>query len=376
MRTIQIINVRWFNATAWYGLYLGKLLQSNGHETLIITLPETANWDKAIEFGFQPKYLPLNSKNPLVYPQLYYQLRQLIKNFKPDVVNCHRGEGFILCAMLREDLKNFALVRTRGDQRLPKNNKINIWLHKQAADAVITTNSRMAAHFVNNMGIPQKQVHTILGGVDTEYFDFTETGRQKVRAQFGFDDSHYVIGLIGRYDEVKGHADLIKAVAALRKRCKNLINPPDIRILFIGHPTPHFPEERLIEYAKNEGIAEFVHFTGRTDDMPAAISALDAGVISSLWSEAIARAALEIMACKIPLISTTVGVMPDLLPEYAMYEPGNVTMLTDRLLAMLQNETFVEDLLLHEKTRMNSLSAKTFLEDTINVYNQALLNLK
>ena len=30
MRTIQIVNVRWFNATAWYGLWLAKLLSIDG----------------------------------------------------------------------------------------------------------------------------------------------------------------------------------------------------------------------------------------------------------------------------------------------------------------------------------------------------------
>ena len=25
MRSIQVVNVRWFNATAWYGMYLSRL---------------------------------------------------------------------------------------------------------------------------------------------------------------------------------------------------------------------------------------------------------------------------------------------------------------------------------------------------------------
>ena len=46
-------------------------------------------------------------------------LHRLLRKFKPHVVNCHRGEGFFLWAMLRQRMNSFALVRTRGDQRPP-----------------------------------------------------------------------------------------------------------------------------------------------------------------------------------------------------------------------------------------------------------------
>ena len=393
MRTIQIVNVRWFNATAWYGLYLAKLLQDSGNETLVVTLPNTANWQKAQDFGFDPIFLPFNSKNPLAAPHAYSSLRRLVKQFKPDIINCHRGEGFVWCALLRQQLKNFALVRTRGDQRLPKNNLPNLFLHKYALDALIATNSRMANHFKQKMGIAPHLVHTILGGVDSKRFCFNSDARAKVRAEFGFTDSSYVIGLLGRYDDVKGQLDLIRATALLRAQLANLpratestaapglagssgsLTYPDIRLLFIGHPTPHFPQSRLEACAQQEGIAEFVHFTGQRDDVPACISALDAGVVASLWSEAIARAALEIMACGRPLISTTVGVMPDLLPAEAMYAPGDWQALAAKLAMLIKQEDFTQSLLLDTSTRMPGLTKQSFLNSTLQVYNTALANL-
>ena len=375
MRTIQIVNVRWFNATAWYGLYLAKLLQDSGNETLVVTLPHTPNWQKAKDFGFDPIDLPFNSKNILKAPQAYYSLRRLVKQFKPNVINCHRGEGFIWCALLRQQLKNFALVRTRGDQRLPKNNLPNLVLHKHAVDAVIATNSRMANYFKQEMGVDPKLVHTILGGVDTKRFCFDPVGREKVRAEFGFTESSYVIGLLGRYDDVKGQLDLIRATALLRKQLPSSLGFPNVHLLFIGHPTPHFPQYRLEACAQQEGIGEFVHFTGQRSDVPACISALDAGVVASLWSEAIARAALEIMACGRPLLSTTVGVMPDLLPPEAMYEPGNWQALAAKLGTLIKQEEFKQILLTDIANRMPGLTTQNFLNFTLQVYNAALANL-
>ena len=372
MRTIQIVNVRWFNATAWYGLWLAKLLNNAGHETRVFTLPDTPNWDKAREFGFDPEFLPFNSKNPLTFPGLYYKLRRAVKNFKPDIINCHRGEGFILCALLREELGNFGLIRTRGDQRPPKANLPNLLLHKYTADEIIATNSRMATHFIDQMRVPAGKVHTILGGVDTAKFRFSEEGRKAVRNEFGFKDSDFVVGLLGRYDEVKGHRDLLQAAARLRK----FEHQEDLRILFVGHPTPHFSQERLHAYAEEAGVADIVRYTGRRNDVEACISAFDAGVVASLWSEAIARAALEIMACGRPLVSTTVGVMPDLLPVAAMYPPGNVGELARLILTLKNNIQFKKDLLRHQEANMQSLSPGCFLNSTLAVYEAALARLK
>ena len=106
------------------------------------------------------------------------------------------------------------------------------------------------------------------------------------------------------------------------------------------------------------------------------ISALDAGVVASLWSEAIARAALEIMACGRPLLSTTVGVMPDLLPPEAMYEPGNWRALAAKLQLLLSQKEFEQSLLKHSASRMTGLTKQSFLDSTLAVYNAAIAKLK
>ena len=47
LRVIQVVNVRWFNATAWYGLWLAKLLREAGHSCEVAALPGTDTWHKA-----------------------------------------------------------------------------------------------------------------------------------------------------------------------------------------------------------------------------------------------------------------------------------------------------------------------------------------
>ncbi|OBQ55765.1 glycosyltransferase family 4 protein [Halodesulfovibrio spirochaetisodalis] len=363
MKTIQIINVRWFNATAWYGLYLARMLRDAGHETLVITEPDTAADAKAREWGFSPLHFDLNSSNPVRLLRAYSELRKLVTEFSPDIVNCHRGEGFILWGLLRKALGTFKLVRTRGDQRLPKNNLPNRWLHTNVADAVVATNSVMAKHFISTLHVPEEKVSTILGGVDTDKFVYSSEGRTDFRKKLGFDDSDFVVAMLGRFDEVKGQKELIEAVAKLyhEKGMKNL------RLMLLGFDSATSQEEVESWIAVNN-LQEINRITGKVDDVAAAISAMDLGVIASKWSETIARAAFEIMACERPLISTGVGVMPDFMDDEAMFEAGNVDALAAAIERAATDEVYRKRILRSQQKEIATLSGTNFLEKTLDLY--------
>lgn len=367
MRTLQVINVRWFNATAWYGLYLAKLLREAGHPTEVIALADTASAEKAKEWGFSPLYYDCNAKNPAALFRLYGQFRRLVHRFQPDIVNCHRGESFFHWGLLRKELGSFRLVRTRGDQRLPKNNIPNRWLHQSVADAVVATNSVMANHFRKMLRVSPHKVHTIYGGVDTQRFSFSESGRDEVRRSLGYTDDHIVIGLLGRFDEVKGQKELIESVARLY-HCDSFKN---IKLLLLGFETATSQSE-VEQWIDDNGVRDITTITGKCSDVSAAISAIDLGVVASKWSETIARAALEIMACKRPLISTSVGVMPDLLSPEALFAPASVDSLTHAIRRCVMDVAHRESLREFQQQRLASLRGEDFLHQTLTMYESLL----
>ena len=73
----------------------------------------------------------------------------------------------------------------------------------------------MVRHFAEKMHVPAERLHMILGGVDTERFRFDSEGRMEVRARYGFTDDECVVGLLGRFDLVKGQRETIAALAKL-----------------------------------------------------------------------------------------------------------------------------------------------------------------
>lgn len=364
LRILQVVNVRWFNATAWYGLRLSRLLKDAGHDVCVVGLQNTASFAKAQEMGLEPVALNINTLNPFGVGPGLWGLTRLLRDFSPDIVNCHRGEGFLYFALLKKMGLPFVLVRTRGDQRRPQKSLINQYLHNTASEALIVTNSHMKKVFMHKFATPSDHVRVVLGGVDTKTYAFSAEGRARVRKEFGIGENERVVGLLGRFDPVKGHEVLVKAMALLQEKM------PHLRLMLVGRESA-ISHDAIRSLAHEVGLNNPV-LIGERDDIPACISAMDIGVVASLGSETIARAALEMISCGLPVIGSNVGVMPDILPGWATFTPEQPAALASCLSGILENEQQIELLLRWNKNLLSTVSDEAFLAQTMEVYRQAL----
>lgn len=364
LRIVQIINVRWFNATAWYGLKLSKLLKDAGHDVLVLGLPGTESFEKAKEMGLHPLGLDLNSHKPHKATLGFLKLANIIRKFKPDIVNCHRGEGFVFLGILKVLGHSFKLVRTRGDQRAPRGGQINSFLHARVADAVIASNSATERQIKKILAVPEDKLFCVLGGVDKKTYAYTEEGRHKIREELGVKPDEKLVGLLGRFDEVKGQMEMIYAMAQVKRKI------PKARLMLAGFPKGT-SQQMVDKWARDSHMDDTV-FPGYCDDVAACISAMDLGVVASLGSEAIARAALEIMSCGVPLVGTRVGAMPDLLADEYLVPPGRVgalARLIERVLAEGEERQALQDYCLE---RIKSLDDEHFLKASLDIYKKII----
>ncbi|MDR1218945.1 MAG: glycosyltransferase family 4 protein, partial [Treponema sp.] len=231
LRIIEVVNVRWFNAAAWYGLNLSRLLRKAGHDVLVICPPGADSFAAARDMKLDPFPLNLTCLHPAALARAAIRIAALLREFKPHIVNCHRGENLILWGLLKKHA-SFRLIRTRGDQRPPRGGIVNRLLHTRLVDAVTASNSRSAAQCRAVLGVHDDCLYVIPGGVDTARFAFDPAGRERVRRAFGFTDDDFVVGLLGRFDPIKGHAELLDAA----QRSVAEFQHPRLRLLFIGFP--------------------------------------------------------------------------------------------------------------------------------------------
>lgn len=332
MRILQIINVKWYNATAWYAVYLAYKLKKQGHSCAIVTTPGSCAILQAKKLGLDVYEIPLNSHKIRDIIESNRRINDLCKNFKPDIVNCHRGESFFVWALKKRRFA-YTLIRTRGDQRLPSTDFINRYLHNTCADAIIATNTKMAKYFMSTMKTPPSKLYTILGGVDTSVFYPDREKRCRIRSELKFTQNDIVIGIVGRFDPVKGFKESLKAFSQLFHMPDYLAslqeeNAKNLHLVIIGKNSI-YNIDVLKKMANDFAIPEkYVHFILNPPDICAYMNMFDVGLIASIGSETIARVAFEMIACDIPLIASNVGVMPDIVPEENIYSPHDLDALT------------------------------------------------
>lgn len=124
-----------------------------------------------------------------------------------------------------------------------------------------------------------------------------------LRAELGIAPQVPLIGLVGVLRPQKAVHVLLRAIAALRPET------PDVQALVVGEGPERARLERL---AAELSVADAVRFLGHRSDVPALLRALDIAVCSSDY-EGSPLAVLEYMEAGLPIVSTAVGGIPDLI---------------------------------------------------------------
>jgi glycosyltransferase involved in cell wall biosynthesis len=128
----------------------------------------------------------------------------------------------------------------------------------------------------------------------------------------------------GRLVWEKGHQDVLRALAALRR---GLVDGEPPRLLIVGSG----PEEpRLRRYAADLGVADLVELRGDVpyDEMPAVFGRAQCVVLASLptplWEEQFGMVLAEAIAAGVPVVATASGAIPEVVGDSAvLVRPGD-----------------------------------------------------
>jgi len=155
--------------------------------------------------------------------------------------------------------------------------------------------------------IPDAKNLLIDNGVDTARF----ASNAAAAAPAGSPDWRdcFVIGTVGRIQDVKDHATLVAAFAMLRDRLPALRDRLRLAIVGEGPLRP-----ALAQQVAQAGLTDVVWLPGARNDIAAIMQGFDVFALSSI-AEGTPVTLLEAMACELPVVSTRVGGIPDLVPE-------------------------------------------------------------
>lgn len=167
-------------------------------------------------------------------------------------------------------------------------------------------------------GAPRDRISVSPPGVDLDRFGSAST--------VGSD--HHLIVSPGRLVWEKGHQDVLRAVAALRRgMVEGYRNASSVRVLIVGAGPD---ERRLRRYADELEIGDAVELRAFVpyDRMPQVFAEASCVVLASLpiwsWEEQFGMVLAEAMAGGLPLVTTTSGAIPEVVgSDVVAVAPGD-----------------------------------------------------
>jgi glycosyltransferase involved in cell wall biosynthesis len=123
-----------------------------------------------------------------------------------------------------------------------------------------------------------------------------------VRASLGLDPADPLLVTVARLAPQKALGVMLEAVGKLR---------PPAHLVVVGDGPLR---EELIRAADDMGVAPRVSFLGWRDDVAEFVAAADVFCLSSIW-EGVPIAAMEAILLGVPIVSTDVGGMRELVPD-------------------------------------------------------------
>lgn len=297
-------------------------------------------------------------------------IRRQVKSFQPDVIHWHDYYHTSL-AMFLVNFKGKKILTNHASGYLEQYAKGGGWHHyltllARPAQAIIGPSQELA----DKSKLVNKPVYFIPNGVDVEKFKPIQD-KLTVRQTYQAEESFFLIAP-RRLDPKNGLNYLIQSLPLIKQKISN------IKLLIAGGGPKHL-QDAYLKLAKELNVEKQLMISGSIayTQMPAIIASADLVIIPSLM-EAVSLAALEAMACAIPVVASNVGGLPLIIDETvgALTEPANPQSIADAVIALYQlpkNELQAKGLAARERV----LQAYTWQHaaiQTIRVYENAKRN--
>ena len=214
-----------------------------------------------------------------------------------------------------------------------------------------------------------KDIRIIPNGIHLEKFQGLD--KKSLREKLGFDNEFLII-TVGRLEIRKGFKYLISSIKFLEKELKG-DDFSKIRLLIIGDGALRRKLENLV---KKLSLKEKIKFLGLipNEKIQEYLAACDCFVLPSL-EEGFGIAILEAMASGLPVISTKVGGILDIIEDREngiLVEPKNSEELAGAILKIYSQEEFTKNLIERASVNLEKYNWENIAKEVSNIYSQLI----
>ena len=274
-------------------------LRNQGHIVFPICFSTPAEWVSITDLEILPRKGGINWK-------LVYELRELIKRHKIDVVHAH-CEFSQLYAGLAGKLVGVPTVGTfhRSDLKRYQPSLVNSLIKLCLSHFVSVSSDRMGV-LREQLKIPPVRSSVVHGGTEVNEIPTSESIAD-VRKSLSIPTEQLVLLSLGHLGEIKGHQDTLDSISVLSEQY------PDLHLYIAGDGSPA-EKQRLLDQIDRLQLQEKVTLLGQILNAPLWIEACDVFVQPSL-EEAFGLVFIEAGAKAKPVVATRVGGIVDIVEQ-------------------------------------------------------------
>ena len=177
---------------------------------------------------------------------------------------------------------------------------VKICAHLSGFVPMAVVNSQAGLRWHEQLGYHPKNWRLIYNGFDLDRFAPNADAKRMVCKSLGIDPGTRLVGLVARYDPMKGHGTFLAAAREV------VAAQPDTHFILVGKDVDDsIPALRMAVHTN--GLDGRVHMLGARNDISELTAAFDVAVSSSLYGEGFPNTIGEAMACGVPCVVTDVG---------------------------------------------------------------------
>lgn len=339
MKIVRIIARLNVGGPARHVVWLTKALQDQEFQSVLVagSVPEGEEDMSyfAFENGVKPIFIPEMSREISLKDDIvsFLKIYKILLREKPDIIHTHTAKAGTLGRLAGLVYRWFTFGTLIGRPRRTKmvhtyhghifhsyygcaKTKLFLTIEKilalLATDKIIVISKQQFEEIHKKYGVGiSSQFSVIPLGIDLDVFRGLKENRKAIRREFNLKDEEVAVGIIGRLTEIKNHRLFLRVA----KICKAL----DERLRFFVIGDGNLKAE-LRREAEDLGITDKLVFMGNREDI-SFYAALDVVALTSL-NEGTPLSLIEAMASEVPVISTIVGGVLDLLGKRVEQKSG------------------------------------------------------
>lgn len=285
-----------------------------------------------------------------------FQIRKINAQFKADIIHVHDvpAHNYVTLANIFFGLQT-PLILTRRVSYPIKKNVINKIKYSHHLLKKIICVSKAVQEEVDKIQPGQSIV--IYEGIDLRKFNTTKGATKTWNRE---DSKRFVVANIARLSPEKDQFTFLDVAQYLLSH-----NIP-ARFLIIGDGVL---ATDLKQYARKLNIENHVEFLGFRQDIPAILQAVDALLITST-SEGLCSVCLEAMACKVPVVATYVGGIPEIINHTyngLLANPKDVVTLANLIMRLYHEPQLYQSIVKHGYESVSKFGVHQTTEQVLEV---------